>query len=262
MESPVEKALTEAAKDRSKDIYEDALKPAVKEISKSLQTVFGLVNTLLYPIEELRKDSSYKHDHFMKELNERTKAIPEDKLEAPPLHLSGPAFEGLRYTMDVKELRDMFIEFLACAMNSDKVGDAHPSFVEVIKQLSPDEARIIKTLPGYGLYEPVLDVDIVIPGKSGRMTSYSNASVIGHEAQCVYPKNTPMYLSNLCRLGLAELPACSLADEARYDKIYTSAAYREIIENIPKAYQIETSRKCFGLTDYGSRFRRVCMGKE
>lgn len=259
MDALGEKVMTEVAKDRAKDIYDDGLKPAVKEISKSLMTVFGLVNTLLYPLEELRKNSEYKHEHFMKELSERAKVIPEDKLVTPPLHISGPAFEALRYTMDVKELRGMFIEFLACAMNSDTEGDAHPSFVEVIKQLSPDEAKILSALPEYGLYEPVLDVDIVIPGKSGKMTHYSNASVIGHEAQCRYPKNTPMYIANLCRLGLSEMPACLLTDEARYDKIYTSAAYREIIENIPKPYQIETSKKCFGLTDYGARFRRVCL---
>lgn len=260
MDAPGEKALAEVAKDRAKDIYEDGLKPAVKEISKSLQTVFGLLNTLLYPLEELRKDSSYKHQHFMDEIRERAKAIPEDKLVTPPLHISGPAFEGLRYTLDVKELRDMYTALILCAMNSDTADGAHPSFAEVIRQLSPDEAKIIKALPPFGLYEPVLDVDIVIPGKSGKMTHYGNASVIGHEAKCQSPKNTPLYISNLCRLGVAEMPACSLVDEARYDKIFLSSAYREIIEGIPKAYQIETSRKCFGLTGYGAKFREVCMG--
>ncbi len=261
MDVPGEKALAEVAKDRAKDIYEDGLKPAVREISKSLGTVFGLVNTLLYPLEELRKDSSYKHQHFMDEIKERAKAIPEDKLVTPPLHISGPAFEGLRYTMDVKELREMYIAYLLCAMNSDTQGDAHPSFAEVIRQLSPDEAKILKTMPPYGLYEPVLDVDVVIPGKSGSMTHYSNASVIGREAQCKNPKNTPMYIDNLCRLGLAAMPECSVVDEARYDKIYVSDEYMRIIEGVPKAYQIETNRKCFGLTGYGARFRKVCMGE-
>lgn len=262
MDAPGEKALAEAAKERSKDIYDDGLKPAVKEISKSLQTVFGLVNTLLYPLEELRKNAEYKHKHFMDDIRERAKAIPEGKLVPPPLNISGPAFEGLRYTMDVKELRDMYIELVSCAMNSDTADDAHPSYVEIIKQLSSDEARILKAMPQFGFYVPVLDVDIVLPGGSGRIAHYSNASAVGRDARCRSPKNTPMYINNLCRLGLAETPDQALVDDAGYDRIYASAAYRDMTERIPKEYRIETRKKCFGLTGYGAGFRNVCMGME
>lgn len=261
MASPVtEKALIEVAKDRAKDIYDDAIKPAAKEAGKSLQTVLGTLNVLLSPLEELRA-TKYKHQHLMEEMKERVTDIPEDKLKMLPLYISGPVTEGMRFAMDVKELREMYMGLLSSAMNEETAECVLPSFAESIKQLSPDEARILKALPADGRFLPMADIDIVERGKSGSINHIKNLSMISGEAQCRCLKNASLYIENLCRLGLCEVTRCALPD-SQYEKIFESQEYKDAVADIPEKFEAEAVKKCFGLTEYGARLRMVCWGTE
>lgn len=257
----IEKALTEAAKERSKDIYDDALKDAVKEVGKSLKTVLGTLNVLLSPLEELREGSKYKHQHLMEEMKERVTDIPEDKLKALPLYISGPVIEGLRYSMDVPELRGMYMGLLSSAMNADKAQCVLPSYAAAIKQLSPDEARILKALPERGRFEPLADVDITERGKNGSINHARNLSTIARRAQCACPRNASLYIENLCRLGLCSVKRCALPDED-YEEVYESQEYKGVIKDVPDKFEAQAVKKCFGLTEYGSVLRQVCWGTE
>lgn len=45
--------------------------------------------------------------------------------------------------MDSEELRNMYANLLAKAMNVDEKDKVHPAFVELIKQMAPREALIL-----------------------------------------------------------------------------------------------------------------------
>ncbi len=257
----IEKALTEAAKERAKDIYDDAIKPAAKEVGKSLKTVLGTLNVLLSPLEELRDGSKYKYQHLMEEMKERVTDIPEDKLKALPLYISGPVLEGLCYSMDVPELRGMYMGLLSSAMNSDKAQCVLPSYAAAIKQLSPDEARILKAMPARGKYEPLVDVDITERGKNGSINHARNLGTIVLRAQCGCPRNASLYIENLCRLGLCEIKRCALPDED-YEEVYESQEYKDVIKDVPEKFEAQAIKKCLGLTEYGSILTQVCWGTE
>lgn len=51
-----------------------------------------------------------------------------------------PAIQQISYSYDSDELRDMYANLLANFMDKERSDLVHPSFVEVIKQLNPDEA--------------------------------------------------------------------------------------------------------------------------
>ena len=61
----------------------------------------------------------------------------------PPPYIAVPAVEALRYTAEEPALCEMYLHLLATAMDSRTVPLAHPAFAEIIRQLTPDEARII-----------------------------------------------------------------------------------------------------------------------
>lgn len=82
----------------------------------------------------------------------------------------------------------------------------HPSFVEIIRQITPDEAKILKQFPNKGLCEPLVDVEIEKDSAEGRFVVYSNYGVIGYEADCEYPEKISLYVDNLKRLALIRIP--------------------------------------------------------
>lgn len=65
-------------------------------------------------------------------------------IESPDPHIAVPALQYISYCMDNDELRDMYANLLANSMNKVVKNGVHPGFVEIIKQLSPDEARLLK----------------------------------------------------------------------------------------------------------------------
>ena len=76
----------------------------------------------------------------------------------------GPAIESLKYTIQDDELRDLFEKLLVSTLDNRK--QVFPSFVEIIRQLSPDEAKLLKELK-----EEISDyplVDVIFDLKDGK----------------------------------------------------------------------------------------------
>jgi hypothetical protein len=57
-----------------------------------------------------------------------------------------PALQALTYSLVEEAIREMFANLMAADMNSDRKGDVHPAFVELIKEMTPLEAQILRTL--------------------------------------------------------------------------------------------------------------------
>ena len=65
-----------------------------------------------------------------------------DSIVSPEAYIAVPALQAISYCKNSEELRNMYANLLATSMLNDKKEDVHPSFGEIIKQLSPDEARM------------------------------------------------------------------------------------------------------------------------
>lgn len=192
-------------------------------------------------------------------LERKLENIPSDKLIDPNIRIVGPTLEALKYAYGTKEIRDMYLNLLASSMNIETVTLTHPAYIEIIKQLSPDEAKLLKFLPQKGLYEPTIDITEKRPNRKGTFVFFSNASVLGYDANCELPENTPIYINNLCRLGVCEIPDSYLIEDWRYDKIIKSESYTKIIGSINKDNKHSYVKKMFGITDFGQSLRRICL---
>lgn len=69
--------------------------------------------------------------------------ISPEKIQEPKLYILGPALEASRYFIEEEVLREMFANLIASSMDKDMDNIIHPSYVEVIKQLSPQDAIFI-----------------------------------------------------------------------------------------------------------------------
>lgn len=184
------------------EIYKDIFKPAAKELGKSLELVSKYVR---HRIEEKFSDK------------------PENII--PPLpNIAIPLLEYLHYTVFQAELREMYVNLLLTSMDRERTEKAHPSFVEIIKQLSQDEARLLSYIPKLADFPDVCSVKVYSSSAHGEIV-YSAVehkfSSVCKDAKLNFPDLSKSYLDNFRRLLILEFKqevANQVIDERRREK--------------------------------------------
>ena len=127
-------------------VYQDAVQPLAKETGKILQTVGRAVNAALMPaiglVWGIEKIEEFVYTKVAKKLED----TPVDEICSPDLAVAGPALESLRYTGHKESLSELYANLLASAMDLKTAKTAHPGFVEIIRNMSSDEADEAKVL--------------------------------------------------------------------------------------------------------------------
>lgn len=239
-------------------VYDDAIKPAAKEVGKSLATVAKTINIALTPISGLVWGYEKIKDFVLKRISEKLENIPEEKIVTPDPAIVGPSLEALRYTGNDVNLRELYATLIATSMNSDTLKNAHPGFVEIIKNLSSDEALIIHffytNLTGQ---QAMLDINIRAKNNPGEHNVMRNLSLIGEKSKIKNKDLINSYLDNLCRLGLLEIPPNRrLMDDKLYEEIKENSPYK-YTEN--EHVEIIYAQKYIQLTDWGRQFCNSCI---
>lgn len=242
-------------------VYQDAIQPAAKEIGKALGTVAKTVNVALAPISALIWGYDHIKDFVDNKVSEKLENTPEENIITPPPHVAGPALESLKYTGSIEELRELYANLLASSMDKSTSKDAHPCFVEIIKQLSADEAKLLTAFLTRD-QEPIVTVRNMREDNSGGRDQFRHFSVLGETTGIADHILIPNYLDNLCRLGIIEIPATS--------KLLGDNIYKQLEEHpIVKAHmglieQLEgrkpsIDKKAITLTGLGRQFVNACV---
>jgi hypothetical protein len=241
-------------------IYQDAVQPVAKEVGKALATVGKAINAALAPLEGLVWGFDQIRDYLSERLAQKLANTRPENITTPPANIAGPAIEALRFAGDDPELREMYASLLATAMDRLTAVSAHPAFVEIVKQLSPDEAKIMKCLADGG-NRPVVSVLVVIPGEEGERLITRHQSLLDYEAGVTNPELLPEYLDNLCRLGLTEIPPLlTMVSGVPYEPLENDPDLVSLMEQIRAAgHTPRFERALLRLTDLGRRFVMACI---
>lgn len=242
-------------------IYQDALQPAAKEIGKALRTVAKTVNVALAPVSALVWGYDQIKEFVDNKVTEKLQNVPEENIVTPPPHVAGPALESLRYTGSIDELKELYANLLASSMDSATTKDAHPSFVEIIKQLSSDEAKLLTALISTD-QEPAVTIRNNREDNSGGRDQFRNFTALGEKVGVQDYSRIPNYLDNLCRLGLLEIPASYvLIGENIYKHLDDHPVVKSIVESINKEdrRKSELVHKTIIVTGLGRQFINTCV---
>ncbi|BEN31972.1 DUF4393 domain-containing protein [Serratia nevei] len=253
-----------AAVTKEVPIYQDAIQPAAQEVGKALGTVAKLVNVALAPVSALVWGYDQIKEFTATKVARKLENVPPENIITPKPNVAGPAIEALRYTGHEESLSEMYANLLATAMNKDTIENAHPAFVEIIKQLTPDEAKIINLFLDSGVVFPIITMQSEGNGKSaGTNNVYENYSHIGIKAGCDNPHLTPAYLNNLCRLGLCEIPNGQYYFiEEHYNDLLSSDflnGFKKEIESSGLKFKYDKSY--LHITTLGKQFAKACTNK-
>ncbi len=146
-------------------IYGDLMKPGVAQAGKALSTVLGLGNTMLWPIQLLNERTRMALEANLERYRQKVAQIPEEKIAPVPPEVGVPIAEKLSYVTD-PDLRELYTNLLAKASSTETRSQAHPSFVNVLNNLSPDEAQLVRQFQKQGGAVPFVTAKFVDPTKN------------------------------------------------------------------------------------------------
>ncbi|MBD8057850.1 DUF4393 domain-containing protein [Cellulomonas sp. JH27-2] len=209
--------------------------------------------------------SDYFTDQFPQEISDRVEHIPDEALVSPRPSLVLPAMQGLAYSLDEPELKEMYLNLLATASDGRRQDDAHPSFAEIIKQLSPAEASLLAIVLAWPQL-PIIAVRRAFSDPEGYETMQSHVLDWTDRATGA-PKEEPlaaMYVDNWIRLGLIR---------ASYSQFLTNDAHYAWVESRPEVLRakaeiesdprpgitLDTAKGMVTRTSFGERFGAAAL---
>ncbi|MGY2165751.1 DUF4393 domain-containing protein [Pseudomonas tolaasii] len=241
-------------------VYEDMVQPVAKQLGKSLETVGKAINVALAPVGMLVWGYDKCQEFIQTKVADRLKDVPPEDIITPKPNVAGPAIEALRYTGHEESLSDMYASLLATAMSRHTADGAHPAFVEIIKQFTPDEARLVayftKRLPF-----PIVTVrSSHVDFTKGGTSLAPNVSLFGVKAGLQLPHLVPTYLDNLCRLGIVEIGAAYI-DSGLYTELLASPEVTswQGIQFLKADHEISHLKASVDLTSLGRQFGYACL---
>jgi hypothetical protein len=242
-------------------IYEDALQPAAKEVGKSLGNV---VRAALLPVSGVVWTIDQAAEWVSKAVAERMeqKRITKDRISSPRPDVLGAVLVGLQVAGSEPELREMFASLLTSSMDSMTVQNSHPAFAEIIRQLTSDEAKILKVIGDSGDY-PLLDVLVDWDSPNNMVTR--NATLLGGKSQVQYPEMTSTYIDNICRVGITVIQRGEPQDNylrEHYEQLLKSS----MIEQAKHPWVVRhpnmkfiNQKKHLRINDFGNLFLTTCV---
>lgn len=242
-----------------KEVYGDLVKPGVSQVGQAIGTILRLGNTVLWPIQMLNEKARLTIELNLESYRKKMADIPNEKVSAVAPEIGVPTLEKLGYVQD-QELRELYSSLLAKASSKDTVGFAHPSFLGIINNICPDEARFVKQYKRR--YQIPFFQSVYSDTATGNWLEDTNLIVgISEDTKITYPEFLTAYISNLEGLGLLSIRRNDpISDSEWYESV--EADVRERFKGYtptPQYTELDLIRGRITLTGLGRLFVTVCV---
>lgn len=240
-------------------VASDKLPKTVNNIDDLLSGIVGFFDVLITPLHALKDIRDIKYEEFKNNLKDKAKKIPEEHIkQSLDLRIVGPTLEALKYSFLYDDLREMFENLLVSSIDDREI--VFPSFVDIIKQLNEDEAKILKYISEKdGNSFPIVNL-IYRLTEGGFYEVLTNFTNIGDEI-CDIPDLMSSYLDDFIRFGLISIPPYkSFSDKNIYTEL---KEHKKVIEAKSVAFEkegeYEINEGIFVLTKFGKLFIDSCV---
>jgi hypothetical protein len=247
-----------------KEVYPDFLKPAMKELGFGLHTI---VESLMRPLLRLKYSNIKAKALFalrVKKLFSELSQIPDTDRTELPASIAVPVIEQLSFESD-EDISDLYINLLTKAASESAKQEVHPSFINALKNMSNDEAKIIEYFNGRSDI-PYLLLRLQFNEKEG-LDKSGPLTGIENEVNLHFPGNIPIYCENFISLGVLANQPGSLSDTKKwYEPL--KEGYKPLIREVydightdGKKYEIAILIRYYRITHYGQLFIKACLKK-
>lgn len=261
--------------------YDDIIHPVASETGKLLSLIPRAINAALSPLDKWVLKREYNIEKTKLALENKLSSVNPDKIVSPEPYVAVPALQYISYAISNKELFDLYANLLSKAMYADTKENVHPSFVEIIKQLSPVDSLVLKRF--FDFKEPIAAAMLSIILRPRGLHAIGQPFPERTFLECVTDIQIPnipeeqilVSVDNLKRLGLITLFEYSLSDANAYDFVKHSRLYQEVQKDFNKLTQIylanevnppkhiadsiSVKKRILSLTPTGNAFCDICI---
>lgn len=181
--------------------------------------------------------------------------VPKSRVCTPSLEITIPAIEAMRYS----PLRREIAGLIASTMDREHADNAHPAFLNVLRQLTEDEVRILAAFPGDGRLLPMANLWLT---HAGDQTEVLHRNIVpGALARlCKSKSKIPLYIDNLIRLQLLHEPKnVSIRDSRPYSNLMRQNFCQDFLEANHVRRNSSLEKRALALSATGEAFRKVCL---
>lgn len=269
-ELPVSKAAIDAAKgalgasesekqqlaEMAKD--SPAMQMAADSYAQRIAIKQGILLKLYQPLAKWAGASrEYFEQDFGSDIAEKVADVPDENLTTPRPSVAVPAMQGLGYSLDEPTLKEMYLNLLATASDDRRSDGAHPSFAEIIRQLSPAEAAVLPEALTRGM-RPIARLEATNPDDKGKVyVTHHILELLDTETGASFEEPAlAIWIDNWTRLGLVEVDYSTyLVAEGIYDWVDQHPAMQRAVEwGEARGRSIEVTKGVLRPTDFGDRF--------
>lgn len=238
-------------------LYDDAIQPSAQEAGKTLSLIPRAINAAFVPLRKWIAYKEYSMAETEKLLAEKLKNLEPEKIVPPEPYVAVPAIQAISYSMNNDILRNLYANLIAKSMNIDTKDTVHPSFVEIIKQLSPLDAKLFDILCKNST-NPIIDLERKDNNNSGTITLVNNITNIN----IATVESISVSIDNLERLKLISIPyGTYYTNDNLYTPFYEHEVYKKYkkIYEQSNSYELDITKKIISITDMGKSFHKICV---
>lgn len=237
-------------------VYNDAVKPAINTSKSALGFCSQFIVSGIKPFMYKRiKECEYKIAEIDKKLEEKYNQIPEKNKTEPRTNILGPAVDVLKYNLEEEHIKEMFVNLISKDMNIVQQSKVLPSYIEIVKQLSNNDAETLKYFSEIGKSVfPVIKLKLGI--ENGYTYPSNDLLLVTEEISDTYYNLEGIVIDNLERLRLIEISFSEhLADTSIYSNFFDTFNFSEI----PEGEKIDYKKGLLKITDFGKNFINICL---
>lgn len=242
-------------------------KEPIKTISEWWFISFG--HSISEQADKLRAKQELNVEKYAQDIANEISNINPENVQEPKLNIVGPTLDASKFYIDDDEMRKMFAKLLASSMDKTKDDIVHNAFVEIIKQLSPIDAKNLFNLNPKN-FMPIVQVKSNDLNNEGFIILENNFFIFG--VQNISSKTISASLENLKRLGLVDISYTSNLTDGdakpyeEYEKDPLQIYKQQVnVLNLnkdlksPRYSEPYIAKGIIGLTDFGKNFHSICI---
>lgn len=243
------------------DIIEKSTKETRNTIDKNLSRGINKVTELLkstsigIKIDTYIAERPLKLERAISEMKKKYNKIPDEFKTEPSAYIALKTIQELNYSLDEEHLKKMFQNILISDMDSRNKANVLPGHIEIIKQLSKDDAEMLQFFKNNKLTTaPIIKLKYTFED-GGFIYPTENINLIHNEKDIVLDS---IVLDNLCKQRLIELNFNEhMYNEDIYEKVFREIKLKTHLP--PKFKELDYSKGLLKITDYGKNFIDICL---
>ena len=245
------------------EIYGDLAKSGVQQVGKALGTILGLGNTILWPIQLANEKSRLALESNLEKYRAKLENVPEEDICTVAPEIGVPIAEKLSYVTN-EAIAELYLELLARASTSQRADVAHPGFIKVIENISPDEAILLRVERDQFEGIPFIEVRLQSRDQQKWITLHPMILQAKYYSQLLYPDNLPAYISNLEGLGIFDVQVDTYLDvEEVYVEVEEIGRHRySSFAEADNTRELSLNRGVIKITKFGELFLNACFSSQ